>query len=144
MTSSFGHRVTRTVRCDITIQCLDSAGRPHDLDTVFSYDVADPYAVTITFRTREGDLPWTFARELLAHGQSTPTGTGDVHVSPSTNRQGQPVVSIELSPPDGHLATEAPGPAVHAFLEETFSLVPAGEEHHHMALDSLLVQLLDS
>ena len=144
MASSFEHRVTRTVQCEITIQCLDAAGRSHDLDTVFSYDVSDPYAVTITFRTREGDLPWTFARELLAHGLSAPTGAGDVHVAPSTSTHGQSVVTIELSSPDGHLLTEAPAHAVHTFLDETFSLVPEGEEHHHMALDSLLAQLLDS
>ena len=143
MTSRFERDVAGSVRRDITIQCLDSAGQSHDLDTVFSYDESDPYAVTITFLTHEGDLPWTFARSLLANGLSAPTGAGDVHVCPSINDLGQAVVIIELSSPDGHLVTETHSDAVQAFLSDTFALVPDGEERHHLALDSLIAQLLE-
>ncbi|MFC6152287.1 SsgA family sporulation/cell division regulator [Nocardioides yefusunii] len=142
MSSSYDHHVTGRVRSDITITCIDISGRSHDIDTVFSYDEADPYAVTVTFLTHEGNLPWTFARDLLARGLNAPVGDGDVHVCPSVDERGHAVVIIELSSPDGHLVTESSSDAVNAFVQRTFDAVPAGEESQHLDIESMISQLL--
>lgn len=142
MNSRFDRRLAGGVSHDITIQCIDTAGRTHDLDTVFSYEKTDPFAVTITFLTPDGELPWTFSRELLSRGLTTPTGDGDVHVCPSINDRGRAVVIIELSSPDGHLVTEARTDQVFAFVQNSFKVVPEGEESQHLNLDSMIEQLL--
>lgn len=142
MNSRFDRRVAGTVSHDITIQCIDTQGRTHDLDTVFSYCESDPYAVTITFLTPEGELPWTFSRELLIRGLTTPVGDGDVHVCPSINDRGRAVVIVELSSPDGHLVTEARTDEVFAFVRNCLQAVPEGEESQHLNLDSMIEQLL--
>jgi hypothetical protein len=53
------------------------------------YDVADPYAVQVTFHTGSGSdgeiVGWTFARQLLTDGVTGPVGEGDVQVWPSTS-----------------------------------------------------------
>ena len=142
MTMRPEHHATDTVAHDITIQCIDMRGRTHDLDTVFSYTATDPYAVTVTFLTHEGELPWTFSRDLLAQGLTAPNGDGDVHVCPSINDRGRAVVIIELSSPDGHLVTEARTDEVYAFVQQTLEVVPQGEESQHLHIDAMIEQLL--
>jgi Streptomyces sporulation and cell division protein, SsgA len=142
MTNRSDRRLAGVVEQDITMQCIDSLGRGHDLDTVFAYHRSDPFAVTITFVTHEGDLPWTFSRDLLARGLSEPTGDGDVHVCPSIDRDGRAVVIVELSSPDGHLVTQAPSKDVRQFVTRALGLVPEGEESQHMPIDDMISQLL--
>src|SRR5690606_40267253 len=74
MASRNDRRVAGSVTHDITIQCIDTSGRTHDLETIFSYAQDDPFAVTITFITPEGDLPWTVSRDLLLRGMTAPIG----------------------------------------------------------------------
>jgi hypothetical protein len=142
MSNNFEHDVAGSVQAEISMRCFDSSGRSHHLDTVFSYNESDPYAVTITFVTPEGDLPWTFGRELLITGLSTPSGNGDVHVCPSTDNRGRGIILIELSSPDGHLTTEAPIHQVQCFLDDTLTAIPDGEEAHHLDVDALIAGLL--
>ncbi len=142
MASTNDRRVAESVTHDITIQCIDSSGRTHDIDTVFSYSKEDPFGVTITFLTAEGDLPWTFSRDLLLRGLTAPIGEGDVHVCPSINDRGRAVVIIELSSPDGHLVTEARTDQIFTFVQRSLVLVPEGEESQHLQLDRMIEDLL--
>lgn len=142
MTSRNDRRVSGVVRQDVTLKCIDSVGRGHDLNTVFSYTRTEPFAVTITFVTPEGDLPWTFSRDLLVHGLTDPSGQGDVHVCPSIDDQGRAVVIIELSSPDGHLVTQVRTDDMYQFVNETLEVVPEGEESHYLDLDEAITQLL--
>lgn len=142
MSSKNDRRVASVVEQDVTMQCIDSLGRGHDLDTVFSYDRTDPFAVTITFHTHEGPLPWTFSRELLLRGVTDPTGQGDVHVCPSIDDRGRAVVIIELSSPDGHLVTQVRSEEMYRFVSRSTELVPEGEESHYLDLDTTLTKLL--
>ena len=145
MTSRHDRQVAEnTVTHDITIQCIDTSGRTHDLDTVFSYSKDDPFAVTITFLTPEGDLPWTFSRELLLRGLTAPIGDGDVHVCPSINDRGRAVVIIELSSPDGHLVLLARAGDIHDFIARTSALVAPGTESDFFDADLLISQVLAS
>jgi hypothetical protein len=127
---------------DITMDCVDAAGTVTSLDAALGYDPADQYAVTATFRTAAGSVVWTFARELLSRGLTTPTGEGDVHIWPCLDTAGRAVVIIELSSPDGELIAQAPTQDVYRFVSRSLALVPAGLESAYVDLDELIVQLL--
>lgn len=134
------------VALDITVECLDDRGIRHEIDTVLSYRASDPFAVAMTFVTSDGDLVWTFGRELLIRGASTPDGDGDgdVHVAPVTGPGGRANVSIELSSPDGHLVLHARASDVEAFIDRTVAVVAPGTESEAFDADLLISQLLAS
>ena len=109
------------------------------------YDVADPYAVQVSFHTgsgSEGDIvEWTFARQLLTDGVSAPVGEGDVQVWPSASA-GLPVVCLSLSSPSGKALFEVPLPELVDFLGQTYAAVPTGAESAHVDVDAELALLL--
>ena len=131
-----------TISQDIVMDCVDAAGTVTALDAALGYDPSDPYAVTATFRTSAGSVVWTFARELLSRGLTTPTGEGDVHIWPCLDSAGRAVVIIELSSPDGELIAQAPTQDVYRFVSRSLALVPAGLESAYVDMDELIVQLL--
>lgn len=135
-------RTVADVAVDITVECWDERGRSHAIDTVLGYRRNDPFAVTMTFLTGDGDLTWTFGRELLARGVSAPTGDGDVRIAPSVASDGRATVTIELTSPDGHLALTARTGDVQDFLVRSHAVVPAGEESNHLDVDRLIAQVL--
>ena len=141
---SSSRRVQTDVTAQIALECVDDYGTTHHVAAVFGYDLADPFAVTVTFCTPQGDLPWTFARDLLVRGLDGPSGDGDVHVWPSITARGRAVVLIELSSPDGHLIAQARTDEVYRFLTRTLALVPSGTEAEHFDVDSLVGQLLQA
>ena len=114
------------VALDITVECVDDRGIHHSIDAVLDYRRSDPFAVAMTFVTGEGDLVWTFGRDLLAEGITTPAGDGDVHVAPAIGLSGTAMVSIELSSPDGHLVLQARSTDVIDFISRSFAVVAAG------------------
>ena len=133
---------TDVISQDITMDCVDVSGLVTSLDATLGYDPADPYAVTATFRTGAGSVVWTFARELLSRGLTTPTGEGDVHVWPCLDTAGRAVVIIELSSPDGELVAQAPTQDVYRFVSRSLASVPAGLESAYVDMDHLIGQLL--
>ena len=81
---------------------LSGESATEHLDGEFSFDPADPYAVTDRrLEAQSGSVTWTFARDLLAEGLYHPTGDGDVQVWPCLSNTGEAVVIIELCSPDG-------------------------------------------
>ena len=125
-----------------TMQCVDAAGAVTDLDVALGYDPADPYAVTARFITREGDVIWTFGRELLSRGLTDPAGEGDVQVWPCLDSDGRAMVVIELRSPDGELIAQARTQDVYRFVSRTLAVVPAGLESEYLDVDQLIGQLL--
>ena len=109
MNMSGGRHTVSDVALDITVECLDERGIRHEIDTVLGYSSSDPFAVAMTFITGDGNLVWTFGRDLLMRGTESPVGEGDVHVSPAIGVSGRAMVSIELSSPDGHRGDRRPG-----------------------------------
>ena len=109
------------------------------------YDVADPYAVQVSFHTGSGSdseiVEWTFARQLLTDGVSAPVGEGDVQVWPSASA-GLPVVCLSLSSPSGKALFEVPLPELVDFLGQTYAAVPTGSESQHVDVDAELALLL--
>jgi hypothetical protein len=109
------------------------------------YDVADPYAVQVAFHTGNGNegeiVEWTFARQLLTDGVSSPIGEGDVQVWPS-NSAGLPVVCLSLSSPSGKALFEVPLPELVEFLGQTYAAVPTGSEGEYVDVEAELALLL--
>jgi hypothetical protein len=109
------------------------------------YDVADPYAVQVAFHTGNGTdgeiVEWTFARQLLTDGVSSPIGEGDVQVWPSSSA-GLPVVCLSLSSPSGKALFEVPLPELVEFLGQTYAAIPTGSEGEYVDVDAELALLL--
>jgi hypothetical protein len=141
--SGSGHTLS-DVALDITVECMDDRGIRHEIDTVLSYAAADPFAVAMTFVTSDGNLVWTFGRDLLIRGTEGPAGDGDVHVAPAIGVSGRAMVSIELSSPDGHLVLLARSSDVSAFIARTVAVVAPGAESESFDADLLISQLLAS
>jgi len=142
MNVSGNGRTLSDVALDITVECVDERGIRHEIDAVLGYRRSDPYAVAMTFITGEGDLVWTFGRDLLTRGLATPVGDGDVHVAPAIGLSGTAMVSIELSSPDGHLVLQAKSSAVTDFITRSFAVVPDGDESDFFDADTLISQVL--
>lgn len=137
-------RTLADVSVDITVQCVDDEGTQHDIDTVLGYRRTDPYAVTMTFLTSEGDLVWTFARDLLSVGLHGPAGEGDVHVAPGTSAGGHAMLDVSLSSPDGHLVLHVRADQVTEFVARAHEIVPMGAESFHVDVDGLVAQILNA
>jgi hypothetical protein len=112
------------------------------LDGEFSFDPADPYAVTMKLEAKSGSVTWTFARELLADGLYQPSGDGDVQIWPCLSNTGEAVVIVELCSPDGFALLQTNSRAVQRFVATIFQSVPAGCESAHLSMDTLVSQLL--
>jgi Streptomyces sporulation and cell division protein, SsgA len=134
--------VVADVALDVTLECLDSNGQNHHIDTVLGYLREDPYAITMTFMTADEPLTWTFGRDLLINGLHAPSGDGDVHIAPAINHEDRAVALITLSSPDGSLLLEARTDQVSDFLDRTLALVPVGTESPNLNLDDLIAQIL--
>lgn len=129
---------------ELTTHCVDADGKAMALEARFGYDLGDPYAVTVTFRTGWGNVVWTFARDLLARGITDPIGDGDVHVWPCLDPSGRAVVVIELSSPDGELLVQARNRDITRFVNRTLARVPSGTESDHVDVDVMIDQLLNA
>jgi hypothetical protein len=113
------------------------------------YDVADPYAVRISFGDTaddaldaEGAITWLLSRELLQAGLERPAGDGDVRLWPA--RATADVLYLHLRAPSGEALFEASRASVAAFLRHTEALVPLGEETARLGLDDELQALLSN
>ncbi|MGW4896718.1 SsgA family sporulation/cell division regulator [Kitasatospora sp. NPDC004240] len=112
------------------------------------FEAALPYAAHLAFPlstcdcTAGDDLSvcWTFGRELLNEGRHTHTGTGDVTVCPGPPGE----IRITLQSATGNVTVAAPTDLITAFLADTYTLVPAGEESDHLDIDAALGHLLDN
>ena len=134
--------VLSDVALNIIVECVDDRGIHHRIDAVLDYRRSDPFAVAMTFITGEGNLVWTFGRDLLARGIDAPVGEGDVHVAPAIGLSGTAMVGIELSSPDGHLVLLARSTDVSEFVSRSFAVVPDGQESGHFDVDTLISQVL--
>ncbi|MGW5498909.1 SsgA family sporulation/cell division regulator [Streptomyces olivaceoviridis] len=95
----------------------------------FSYDVRDPFAVTLILDS-EGEQPvrWVFSRELLADGLRDSAGEGDVTVWPDEGGVEGRFLWLEVGR-DPHTALfELPAEPVTEWLAGTYGLVPEGQE----------------
>jgi hypothetical protein len=127
---------------DLALLCVDPVGTLTTVNAVLGYDPADPFAVTVTFVSVEGDVVWAFARDLLVRGLTGPAGEGDVHIWPCVDAEGCATVIIELCSPDGELVAQARTRDLYPFLSRSLAAVPAGTETDWIDLDQLVERLL--
>jgi hypothetical protein len=126
----------------LTLHCMDVHGHLRPLDASFAFDVADPYAVWITFHSPAGDVRWGLSRHLIAEGLTEPTGEGDIQLWPSIDDDGHAIVMVEFCSPDGELVTHVRTAELQRFLNRTLRMVPLGGESEHMDVDRMISGLL--
>lgn len=135
-------KTARVVTDNVELEFVDQQGEATAIDADLVFDPADPYAVTMVFRTGVQEVFWTFGRELLASGLYEPTGDGDVHVWPCLSSTGSAVVIIELCSPDGELLVQASSRRVSDFVRAMLTEVPDGRESAFVDFDDELAALL--
>ncbi len=136
-TRNTGATVTQTV----TLELIDATGAASPLETEFSYDPRDPFAVSATFLTVAGQVRWTFGRDLLIGGLYEPTGVGDVHVWPCLDNDAHSVIIIELCSPDGEALVQARSADMTAFVERMTAAVAPGAEAAQLDIDSTIAAI---
>lgn len=120
------------------LQISPEADRGYTIYAHFIFEKNDPFAVMLQFPE---DNVWGFARELLRLGLETPTGIGDVRISPGWMES---AVKIRLSSQDGISTFSVDEQKVRTFLRRTYLLVPAGSEMDRVNLDSEIAKILTS
>ena len=115
-------KTAQVVTENVELEFVDPQGEATSIDADLVFDPADPYAVTMVFRTGVQEVLWTFGRELLVEGLYEPTGDGDVHVWPCLSSDGSAVVIIELCSPDGELLVQASSRSVTTFVQRDAGL----------------------
>ncbi|MFD5270448.1 SsgA family sporulation/cell division regulator [Streptomyces sp. NPDC058335] len=106
------------------------------------YETATPYAIRLCLGVSTGSpVTWVFARELLAEGLRRPAGLGDVRVVPRRCHHPHSL-RVVLSNSAGTALVDLPTAETTDFLQQAFTLVPAGTEDAHMDLDRGIAELV--
>jgi len=134
-------RQAPAVTHDLQMQVVVDSGNRVALSATLDYSAHDPFAVSATFRTGEGDITWVFARDLLRDGLTDMAGVGDIVIRPGHPSRG-PIVNITLSSPSGAAQIEGSRHDLAAFVHEIFTAVPEGSEWLYLDLDRTIDDLL--
>jgi hypothetical protein len=126
------------------MEFIDLEGVSTPVEAEFSYDAADPFAVSIAFKVEPAAVRWTFARDLLVEGFYEPTGDGDIHVWPCLSADGNAVVIVELDSPSGGAMVQISSREMAAFIARMLNLVPLETESDLLDFDAELSELLAS
>jgi len=130
------------ITTELALRLVVPGGSSLPVTATMRYEADDPYAVHVGFRTGgEEVVEWTFARQLLTDGVTSPVGDGDVQVWPSADAGAQ-VVCLSLCSPSGQALFEVPLSGLVEFLTRTYSAVPTGSESEHVDLDAELALFL--
>lgn len=112
------------------------------IQTRWSYQADEPFAVTVSFCAERGRwVEWVFARDLLITGLERPSGIGDLRVRPGEDGD---TVILEVHSPNGEAAFELDRADTEAFVNTTLNLVPEGTESDHFDFDRLLEEIADA
>src|SRR5690349_24930636 len=128
----------------MSMEFVDDQGMSSPLDAEFEFNPADPFAVSILFKSEPAPVRWTFARELLIEGFYEPTGDGDVHVWPCLSADGRAVVILELISPSGEVLIQVSSRELSGFLHRMTAAVAVGEESDLLDFDDELASLLSA
>lgn len=105
----------------------------------WSYDSADPYAITLAFGEDQGWVVWRFARDLVIEGLIQSTGLGDVRVRPDLTECSD-ILVIELESPHGYAVIEMSREDAETFVARTLEAVPPGTER--IDIDAFIAQVM--
>jgi Streptomyces sporulation and cell division protein, SsgA len=134
----------KVVTESIALEFVNTQGEPTSLEADLVFDPADPYAITMNFRSGEHEVLWTFGRELIVQGRYEPTGDGDVHVWPCLSSEGKAVVIIELCSPQGEVLVQTATRNVDHFVTAMLTSVPEGQESAFVDFDDELAEVLSA
>ncbi|WP_199551343.1 SsgA family sporulation/cell division regulator [Streptomyces sp. N35] len=127
-----------TIEQSVRARLITSAEREPAVRVLLRYDSADPLAIHLVFPSEVSldgrPVPWTFARDLLESGLSTPSGAGDVHVWPCGRAQ----TIIEFRVPEGAALIQIDTAPLRRFLLRSYAVVAPGEETLTFDLSALL------
>jgi hypothetical protein len=130
------------IESSVVMDRFDETGSLVQSDALFSYDPADPFAVTLVLKASPRDVRWTFARDLLIDGRFEPAGAGDVVVFPFLDPEtGSATTVLELRSPGGRFMSQVSQQALQSFVRAMLDSVPLGAESELIDLDRL-VELL--
>lgn len=116
-------------------------GQPTPIVTRWSYQVGDPYAVTLAVRVEHNHwIEWLLARELLVEAMDGPVGEGDIRMTPRI-ALGYDIVEIEIRSTDGRAVLEVDHDLLRRFVDSTTELVPMGTENDHVDLDEEIARI---
>ncbi|SDM79821.1 SsgA family sporulation/cell division regulator [Allokutzneria albata] len=97
------------------------------VEVELAYSTRDPYAIRMLFNPVRGkSVEWLLARDLLADGLLGEAGEGDVRLWPIAGPMN--LVEIEFSTPAGQARFGADAEVLADFLNDSYLLVPSGEE----------------
>ncbi|OKI00713.1 regulator [Streptomyces sp. CB02923] len=112
----------------VQVRLIATAPGSHSVPAVLHYHPADPLAVRISFPPEisldGAAVDWAFARELLADGLESSSGSGDVRVRPL----GGDRTVLEFHVEDGVAMVQVVTADLRRFLDRTYRAVPAGSE----------------
>jgi hypothetical protein len=119
-------------------------GQPTPVVTRWSYSPSDPFAVTLSVRSRPDRwVDWLVGRELVLDGLKGPAGDGDVRMRPRTV-QGYDIVEIEICSHDGRAVLEVDRDLLRHFMDATLNVVALGAEADRMDLDAEIARITRS
>jgi hypothetical protein len=120
-------------------QWLGGRRLPVSISCEFSYDVKDPYAVTVIFDAAwKSPVRWVFSRELLTDGVTSRVGEGDVAVWPEKNEDGDMALWLQVGHMSCTAVVELPIKLISKWLARTYALVPRGSETEHVEWDRVI------
>lgn len=128
------------IREQLVLELADLDHEPTPVTATLQYDARDPWAVTLDFG--EGNVHWTFARDLLIDGLDSPAGIGDVQVWPTVDADGIATTVLALSSPEGVALLQGPTRPLALFVARMLDRVPLGAESTLVDLDRELIGLV--
>ena len=142
--SGSGHTLS-DVALDITVECMDERGIRHEIDTVLGYRSSDPFAVAMTFITADGNLVWTFGRDLLDPRHRVPRRRGRRARGPRPSASAAARWSASSSAPPTATSCCWPAPPTSTTSSPApLAVVPQGTESDFFDVDMLINQVLAS
>lgn len=119
-------------------------GQPVPVVTRWSYDACDPFAVTLSVRTRSDRwVEWLVGRDLVRDALDGAAGEGDIRMSPQVV-QGYDIVEIEIRSTDGRAVLEVDRDLLRHFVDSSAEVVAFGDESDRMDLDGEIARITRS
>ncbi|MER7998085.1 SsgA family sporulation/cell division regulator [Streptomyces sp. NPDC095613] len=120
--------MSATVEQPAKARLITDAPWPRTVSVLLRYDGEDPLALRIVFPPEvsrdQGEVVWSFARDLLEAGLRLPSGDGDVEVWPCGRAQ----TVVEFHSPDGVAVVQFDSAPLRRFLRSCSATAPAKVE----------------
>lgn len=122
---------------------LESNSCRQAVRATFHYDLNAPLVVTVTFRVHNSrkNVTWRIGRDLLYEGLFALSGIADVQVWPTDHEEWQ-TAWLKIGSRSATALFELPAPPLAEWLEDTYALVPPGQESVYLDWDAFAASLV--